>query len=118
MTRVLGLDIGTVRTGIAISDELRLTARPLMVVETTNLQAAILDVLESYEVGTIVIGRPRSLDGSLGEQVAATGRIVESLKFPESIEIMYEDETATTVENGTDDAAACGMLRGYLAEHQ
>jgi putative Holliday junction resolvase len=118
MSRILGLDIGAVKTGIAISDELQLTARPLMVVPTKQLRGEIVQLMESYDIGRIVVGRPRSLDGSLGQQVAETKRIVEALQLPATLELTYEDETATTVENGTDDAAACGMLRGYLAEHR
>lgn len=116
--RTLGLDIGDVRTGVAVSDELGWTARPLLTLPTQNLTAALPELLRTYDVRRVVVGRPRSLDGSLGAQADKIEEVVDWLRAEIPVEFSYEDETATTAEapGGTDEAAACVMLQGYLDE--
>lgn len=114
--RLLALDIGAVRTGIALSDELRLTARALETVPTTDLHDRLADRLAEFEVTTVVVGRPRSLDGSLGAQVEFTERTVQELRTLPA-EFIYEDETGTSPADGDDAAAARVILEGYLREH-
>lgn len=121
MTRVLGLDIGDRRTGIAVSDELGLTARALETVETAVLPEALAKRQAEFGVGTIVVGRPRSLDGSLGQQAERIDAVVERLKPAVPAEYVYEDETGTTKAaeaqaDGSDAEAARVMLQGYLNE--
>ena len=121
MTRVLGLDIGDRRTGIAISDELGLTARALETVETAVLSEALAKRQAEFGVGTIVVGRPRSLDGSLGRQAERIDAVVERLKLAAPAEYVYEDETGTTKAaeaqaDGSDAEAARVILQGYLNE--
>ena len=116
--RLLGLDIGTARTGVAVSDELGLTARPLETVPTGELTNRLPELLKEYGTDTIIVGRPRSLDGSLGQQVAVTERIIDHLGAAVDARFIFEDESATTPEGGDDAAAACVMLQGYLTEHQ
>ena len=117
MSRVIGLDIGEARTGIAISDELGLTARPLETVETGRLGQRLSELLDEFSGARLVVGRPRSLDGSLGPQAARTKEIVAGLNLERPV--TYEDETGTTQAagtGGTDADAACVMLQGYLDE--
>ena len=121
MTRVLGLDIGDRRTGIAVSDELGLTARALETVETAVLPEALTKRQAEYGVATVVVGRPRSLDGSLGNQAERIDAVVERLKLAVPAEYVYEDETGTTKAaeaqaDGSDAEAARVMLQGYLNE--
>jgi putative holliday junction resolvase len=118
MSRVIALDIGDVRTGIALSDEVGLTARALVTIETDVLGDELKKLLAEHEAGTVVIGRPRHLDGSLGEQAAKIDAIVEQLKLAAPAEYVYEDETGTTKAalDGTDGEAARVMLQGYLDE--
>ena len=121
MTRVLGLDVGDRRTGIAVSDELGLTARALETVETAALSEALAKRQAEFGVGTIVVGRPRSLDGSLGRQAERIDAVVERLKLAAPAEYVYEDETGTTKAaeaqaDGSDAEAARVMLQGYLNE--
>jgi putative Holliday junction resolvase len=122
MTRLLALDIGERRTGIAISDELGLTARALETVETSALADSLKKLQAEQGVGTIIVGRPRSLDGSLGQQAEQVDATVEQLKLSVPAEYVYEDETGTTAAaeaqaDGSDAEAARVILQGYLNEH-
>lgn len=119
MSRILGLDVGDARTGLALSDELRITAVPHSVVPTTELAGTLKALTSEHGIRTIVVGRPRHLDGSIGEQAVKIDGIVEQLKLAVPAEYVYEDETGTTAEAASDsDAeAARGMLQGYLDEH-
>ncbi|MSU76389.1 Holliday junction resolvase RuvX [Patescibacteria group bacterium] len=118
MTRLIGLDIGDARTGIALSDEVGLTARALETVPTDSLGEAVKKVVAEHDVTTVVVGRPRHLDGSLGTQAEKIDVIVETLKLAAPAEYIYEDETGTTkaAADGTDAEAARVMLQGYLDE--
>jgi len=117
MTRVLGLDIGTKRTGVAVSDELGLTARPLLTLPTDELAHSLPELLQANQAETIVVGRPRRVDGELGKQAEVTERIVTGLRETVNADWQYEDETATTISgDGSDESAACVMLQGYLHE--
>lgn len=126
MIRLLGLDVGDRRTGIAVSDELGLTARAVKTVETAELPAELVRLRDEFGFTAVVVGRPRSLDGSLGRQAERIDAIVETLKTAVPASYVYEDETATTVAaeaaaaqgrgDGSDAAAAGVMLQGYLDE--
>lgn len=115
--RVLALDVGAARTGIAVSDELRLTARALETVPTDRLEGRLQELITEYSPVVLVVGRPRSLDGSLGQQVEATEKLVEQLQGTIELPFEYEDETGTTPPSGDDAAAARAILEGYLSEH-
>lgn len=118
--RILGLDIGLVRTGIALSDELGWTASPLQTVPTETLPAVLPTLIEQHSVVTVVAGRPRNMDGSLGEQDQRTSDIVAQFSGQITVPIVYEDESATTLAAGagaTDADAARVMLQGYLDEN-
>jgi putative Holliday junction resolvase len=115
--RILALDVGDARTGVAISDELRLTARALEVVPTDRLEARLQELVTLYSPNLVVVGRPRSLDGSLGQQVEATAGVVDTPRQTIDLHFEYEDETGTTPPSGDDAAAARAILEGYLSEH-
>lgn len=118
MSRVIGLDVGDVRTGVAVSDELGWTARPLVTVKTAELARHLPDLLKKYAAEEVVVGRPRLVGGSLGGQAEKVEEILEWLRGELPVKFIYEDETATTAEaaDSTDHAAACVMLQGYLDE--
>lgn len=127
MARLIGLDIGDKRTGVAVSDELGLTARPLVVLSTNQLADRLPKLISEQKVAAVVVGRPRHLGGELGEQARVTANIVDALRQHVKADFIYEDETATTKEAeqpgrikasvGKDAAAARVMLQGYLNEH-
>lgn len=131
--RVLGLDPGEKRIGVALSDPEGIIASPLKVIERTSEDAALSEVLaiaEEHEVGRIVVGLPRSLDGSLGKQARGVQRFVELLGKRAGIPVVAWDERLSTVaaermmaEAGVkrhkrkerrDSLAAQFILQGYL----
>lgn len=97
MGRVIAIDLGTKRTGLAVTDVLKITANPLETVETSKLVDYLTQYFKKEEVETIVIGYPKSLDGSDNEM---TPRVI-SLKdrlgklFPEQ-NIILVDERYTS----------------------
>lgn len=132
-SRVMGLDIGDKRIGVALSDSLRIMAGALTVVERVTDDAAlkqIIDLARENEVERIVVGMPRSLDGSLGKQAQAVQFFVDLLKKRTDIPVVTWDERLSTVaaervmlETGMkrdkrkkhrDSLAAAFILQGYL----
>ncbi|AFL86332.1 RNAse H-fold protein YqgF [Belliella baltica DSM 15883] len=97
MGRVIAIDLGTKRTGLAVTDVLKITANPLETVETSKLADYLTQYFKKEEVETIVIGYPKSLNGSDNEM---TPRVI-SLKdrlgklFPEK-KIILIDERYTS----------------------
>ena len=69
MTRYLGIDLGTRRIGVAVSDELGLTAQPLPTIEPTTGEealAAIRDLIDRYDAQEVVVGLPKNMNGTFG----------------------------------------------------
>jgi len=101
MSRVLGIDFGEKRLGLALSDESRTLASPLAVYERKDLQSDLRflrDLILRYQITEIVLGLPLNMDGSLGpkaQQVLEFKRALEeSLKLP----VHTVDERFTTAE--------------------
>lgn len=81
--RCLGLDLGDKRIGIAMSDELGITAQGLQTLERRNLKtdmAALRALVDTHGVTEIVVGMPRNMDGSYGERAEITERFIEALE--------------------------------------
>ena len=98
--RIMGLDLGETRIGVALSDELLLTAQGLCVIHSRGIDndlAQVLELLESHAVTELVIGLPRNMDGSCGvmaEKAKDFGRRIVERK-PE-LKLEYWDERLTT----------------------
>ncbi|MCM1151426.1 MAG: Holliday junction resolvase RuvX [Alistipes senegalensis] len=98
MSRILAIDYGTKRTGIAVSDPLRLIAGALATVETRQLEKWLADYFAREEVGTIVVGKPAQMNGTPSE----TWRFIEPLAlrlqraWPDK-EVVFYDERFTSV---------------------
>ncbi len=98
MSRILAIDYGTKRTGIAVSDPLRLIAGGLVTVETRQLEKWLADYFARENVGTIVLGKPARMDGTPSE----TWRFIEPLAarlrqaWPDK-EVGFHDERFTSV---------------------
>ena len=131
--RVMGLDVGEKRIGVALSDPLGLMASPLTVVERRDDEAAIaqlVGLLEQNEVEQVVVGLPRSLDGSLGPQAKRVQQFIDALSRHTRLPLATWDERLSTVaaermlrETGAsqskrkkvrDTAAAALILQAYL----
>ena len=97
--RVLALDLGTVRVGVAVSDELRLTVRPLPALKRTNWKQLVRDVAElcrSFDVKRVVLGLPLRLDGSEGDAAAAARRVARNLGLSLPVPVSLQDERHTS----------------------
>lgn len=93
--RILALDVGSKRIGIALSDELGITAQPKPVLERTKMQTdlkQLSELIETFQVGEIVVGYPVNLDGSVGPQAQWVLEFVECLKGKTSLPIKLWDE--------------------------
>ncbi|MEN9603007.1 MAG: hypothetical protein RLZZ313_1922 [Verrucomicrobiota bacterium] len=131
--RILALDPGTVRVGVAVSDELRMMARPLEFIPAEPFLALVervKELIRSLQVELIVVGMPRNMDGTYGEAAIKAREFVAALKDVIMVPIRTWDERLTTVSaakalrsGGTkaaqqrgkiDAAAAAILLQGYL----
>ena len=95
--RVLGLDHGTRRVGIAVSDALRITAQPLEVVGRAKAVTRVTEIVGEYGVGEIVIGLPTSLQGGEGPPAAAARHFGQEVAAATGIDVTYVDERFSTV---------------------
>ena len=100
--RILGIDYGEVRTGIALTDSLNITAQGLETIISNGNDKIILkkldEYLEQYEIDTFVIGNPISLDGTKTKRTEDTEKFINKLKCKyNKIKIEIVDERLTTV---------------------
>ena len=96
MVRYLGIDYGTKRVGLAISDGLGLTARPLEVVPREGIVARIEDLVSTYAVNRLIIGLPTGLSGQEGDAALAARRLGEELAEATGLDVEYVDERFTS----------------------
>ena len=100
--RILGIDYGDVRTGLAITDALNITVQGLKTIVSEGNDKVILKELDSilseYEIDTIVVGMPLNMDGTKSERAIKTEEFIHKLKCKyNKIKIEYIDERLTTV---------------------
>lgn len=123
--RLLGVDYGRSRTGLALSDPMGITCRPVAVLTERGAEAfvrAILAAAVELEADGIVVGLPRPLSGGTNEQLQDVLRFVDTLRVAAQVPVETWDERFTTslAEKGgkgsapRDAIAACYMLQNYL----
>ncbi|PRY87506.1 Holliday junction resolvase RuvX [Mongoliibacter ruber] len=97
MGRILAIDLGTKRTGIAVTDTLKILANPLQTVETSKLTDFLQDYFNKEDVETIVLGYPIHLDGNPNEMTPRVISLKDRLSklFPEK-KIVFVDERYTS----------------------
>ena len=100
--RILGIDYGDARTGIAITDALNITAQGLETIHNEGSDRVILkrldEILEQYEVDTIVIGKPINMNGTPSARTEITEKFIHKLKCKyNKLKIEVVDERLTTV---------------------
>ncbi len=101
--RILGIDYGEARVGIAITDPLNITAQGLETIQRNGSDKVVLrrldEIFENYDVDTIVIGMPFNMNGSISERAKITEQFVHKLKCKyNKMKITTIDERLTTVE--------------------
>ena len=133
MKRIMGIDYGDARTGVAISDLLCSLVGSTAVVPSRNREKAIADIVrmaKENEVGEIVVGLPRNMDGTEGVRAELCREFAQVLGQAAQLPVTMWDERLTTVEahnilsqhnyhgqkrkNTVDAVAASLILEGYL----
>ena len=138
MGRLVGLDVGERRIGVAVSDASGTLARPLKTLRTTGLDgdalqvsaAEVARVAAEEPLAAVVIGLPRRLDGSPNEMTPRVARFADRLGQRVGVEVILQDERLTSVEaesrlsardrdwrsrkDRIDAAAAAIILQDYL----
>lgn len=132
--RILGIDYGDNRTGLAISDPLGWTAQGLETIETKNGLEKLLEkiekIIQEYKVEKIVVGFPLNMNGSVGEQGKKTDEFIKIIKDKFGLPVIKWDERLTTVaaqkimiesnvkkrerKKVVDTISASYILQGYL----
>ena len=98
---MLALDLGEKRVGVAVSDELRITVRPLPFLRRTNwkqLLGAVADLLQSFDAQALVIGLPLNLDGTEGHAAKEARRLARNFELSLKIPVHLQDERLTSRE--------------------
>lgn len=131
--RVLGLDIGTVRIGVAVSDAAGCVASPLAVLDARVVAADVRPlarIVADYEIESIVVGIPLTLSGDEGPQAKTTREVAEALSVALDLPVAYVDERLSSAEakrvmreaglsereqrGSVDKVAAAILLQSYL----
>lgn len=98
MGRVLGIDHGDVRIGLALSDPTEFLASPLCVLDSTNAGLdQIIALIAGNQIEKIVIGLPRNMDGSYGPATNKVRLFIEKLKAKTDVPVFEWDERLSTV---------------------
>ena len=137
MDRILGVDYGDRRVGVAVSDPLGFGAQGVGTIEnhgSARLIEELLKVITQYNPAAIVVGMPKNMDGTLGFRAEATEKFIADLKTVYNGEIVRWDERLTTVgaarylnETNTRGkkrksviytVSACLILEGYLSSRK
>ena len=98
MRRILGLDVGERRIGVALSDALGITAQGLETIERKNALVEISDLIKEYDVKKIIVGMPFNMNGSKGESARLTDDFIALLRGKVGIEVTTVDERLTTAQ--------------------
>lgn len=131
--RILALDHGTVRIGVAVSDELKMIAQPLEFIPAEPFDRfleRLREILRAKEVELILVGMPRNMDGSYGPAALKVREFVEVLRQAVAVPIRTWDERLTSVQANrflaaagarrdkrkakVDQTAAALLLQSYL----
>ncbi len=129
----MGLDLGSKRIGVAVSDELGWTAQGVTVIkrdQSSSWLSQLDDLMDQYQVAKLVVGLPRNMDGSIGARGIDCQEIAEELKrrYQLPVELWDERLSTTAVERTLiaadvsrkkrktviDQMAASWILQGYL----
>lgn len=102
--RIMALDYGSKTVGVALSDELMLTAQAFETIFRTSENKLrktirrIEEIIQEKQVSKIIIGKPLNMDGAEGQRVEKTKEFVKLLEKRTNIEIIWQDERLTSIE--------------------
>ncbi len=133
MMRIMGLDIGSHTIGLAMSDELGVTAQGLKTIKRKSMEEdlrEILVIIDQFKIEKIVVGLPKNMDGTLGKQAEMIFQWIKAAKGKIHLPVVAWDERLSTVEASKillkadlsrkrrkgviDKLAAVLILQGYL----
>ena len=131
--RLVALDLGAKRVGVAVSDELQITANALPFIERRSwkdLLRRVAAIIEAYDARGLVIGLPLGLDGSYGDAAQEARRLAENFRRSLKVPVYLQDERLTTfaadvklrsegvrpaeIENRIDSESAALILRDFM----
>ncbi len=103
MGRILAIDYGTRRTGIAVSDPLRIIAGALATVETKQLEKFLADYFSKNDVDTIVLGKPVQMNGSPSETMRYIEPLAARLRrsYPDKDVVLYDERFTSVLAHRT-----------------
>jgi putative Holliday junction resolvase len=119
--KVLALDYGRARTGVAVSDPTGTIARPLGVVEGADV-ARVVELIQEHGAERVVVGMPLTLSGMRGEQAREAQAFIDDLSAATNVPVVQFDERFTTdlaeqtasASSEEDARAAAHLLSSYL----
>lgn len=119
--RILALDVGDKRIGVAISDELEIAAHSLTTIQRSDQNrdiASIRQIIEEYNVEEIVVGMPVMMNGTMGIQGEKVSKFTEELKSEVTVPVIFMDERLSTrfVEKILIDADVSRKKRGKVID--
>jgi putative Holliday junction resolvase len=131
--RIMGLDIGSHTIGVAITDELRITAQALKTIRRKSKEEdfeEIIRIIDQFKIGKIVVGLPKNMNGTLGKQAKMVLQWIKAISERVDLPIVTWDERFSTVEasrvlleadlsrrkrkKAIDKLAAVIILQGYI----
>ena len=136
MSRFLGIDYGTVRIGLALSDPTGTLASPLPFLENQSLQqvtTALSELIQTHQIEGLIIGLPRNMDGTYGPSAQKVREFIAQIQKSISLPITPIDERLTTAQASkqlsgiglnqkqlrkkVDSSSACLILQQYLDQN-
>lgn len=107
--RLVALDLGAKRVGIAACDELRITVTPLPLIERRSwkdLLRRVAEIVEGYDARGLIIGLPLNMDGSEGFAAGEARRLAENFRRSLNVPVFLQDERLTSAEAASEMRAA------------
>ncbi|MCX6934892.1 MAG: Holliday junction resolvase RuvX [Verrucomicrobia bacterium] len=137
MSRILGIDFGTVRIGLALSDSTGILASPLPFLENKSpkqVASALAELVKTHEIERLIVGLPRNMDGSYGPSAQRVREFITHIQIQLTAPIETIDERLTTAQASkelsgfglsqkelrkkVDSSSACLILQQFLDRRQ
>lgn len=112
MPRLIAIDYGTKRTGLAVTDPLGIIASPLETVETKQLERYLADYFKREDVATIVVGYPRQMNGQPSETMRYIEPLIGRLRhaYPEKRVVAYDERFTSVLAQRTIRESGIGKM--------